>query len=60
MKNERVSSKFVDTGDLKQCKVLCSSDASYRNLPDEGSQGGYIIFLYNQQDTVANPLRMQE
>ena len=52
LKNEGGSLKFVDLGDLKQCKVLCFSDASYRNLPDKGSQGGYIIFLCNQQDTV--------
>ena len=50
--------KFVDLGDLKQCKVLCFSDASYRNLPDEGSQGSYIIFLCNQQDTVV-PIQLQ-
>ena len=48
LKNERVSLKFVDLGDLKQCQVLCFSDASYRNLPDEGSQGDYIIFLWFQ------------
>ena len=52
--------KFVDLGDLKQCKVLCFSDASHRNLPDEGSQGGYmyIIFLCDQQDIVV-PIQWQ-
>ena len=45
LKNDRVILKFVDLGDLKQCKVFCFGDASYRNLPDEGSQGSYIIFL---------------
>ena len=58
LKNDRVVLKFVDLGDLKQCKFLCFSDASYRNLPDEGSQGGYVIFLCNQQDIVV-PIQWQ-
>ena len=30
---------------LDDLKILCFSDASYANLPKEGSQGGNIIFL---------------
>ena len=45
LKNDRVILKFVDLGDLKQCNVLCFSDASYRNLPDEGSQGAISYFF---------------
>ena len=58
LKNETVSLKFVDLDDLKKWKVLCFSDASYRNSPDEGSQGGCIIFICNQQDTVV-PVQWQ-
>ena len=30
---------------MRDCKLECYSDAAFANLPDEGSQGGYVIFL---------------
>ena len=30
---------------LEECKLLCYTDASWANLPDEGSQGGMVILL---------------
>ena len=41
----RVSLNSVDFGNLKQCKLFCFSDASYRNLPDERSQGAISYFF---------------
>ena len=33
--------------------LLAYSDASYANLPDGGSQGGYIVFLADKQQNVS-------
>lgn len=36
---------FQPLDDIKQCFFECYTDASFGNLSDGGSQGGYIIFL---------------
>ena len=33
---------------LQSLHLLLYSDASFNNLPDGGSQGGYIVFLCNK------------
>ena len=33
---------------LEDCSLLCYSDASWANLPDEGSQGGMVILLVDK------------
>ena len=58
LQNEEFDLKFVDLGDLRKCKFLVFSDASYRNLLDGGSQGGYIIFLANNDNKVI-PIQWQ-
>ena len=42
--------------DLCSLKLHVYSDASYGNLPNNGSQCGYIIFLTDEHDNVFNPL----
>ena len=47
--------KFPKLGSLRKCKLVCFTDAALYNLPDKGSQIGYIIFLVNDEGK-ANPL----
>ena len=58
LKSETVHLKFIDLGDLQRCKIFNFSDASYRNLKGEGSQGGFIIFICNQYNQVV-PIQWQ-
>ena len=46
--SDRVSIKFPML-DLSSCSVVIYSDASYGNLPDGSSQGGYIVFLCDEK-----------
>ena len=47
LKAEKVSLKFSDMGNLTPIKLVSFSDASFCNLSEQSSQGGYIIFLRN-------------
>ena len=38
--------------DLKSLSITVFADASFNNLPNGGSQGGYIIFLNNKYNSV--------
>ena len=58
LKYEDVTLKFKNLGKLSECKVLCYSDASFRNLNEEGSQGGFILFICNKNDEVI-PIQWQ-
>ena len=54
MKNAQVKSvifTFPCMENLMQCKLVVYSDASYNNLENGGSQGGFCIFL---QDSYGN------
>ena len=42
--------KFNNIGNLKQGEIICFTDASFRNLKGEGSQGGHIIFLKGNEN----------
>ena len=44
-KAKEVNIKFNNIGNLKEGEIVCFTDASFRNLKGEGSQGGHIIFL---------------
>lgn len=44
-KKEKSQVDIPDLGDLSHLKIVAYSDASFANLTDGGSQGGYIIFL---------------
>ena len=50
LKCDDVSLKFPNLGDLKRCKIMSFNDASYCNLPEEGSQGGFIIFYATRME----------
>lgn len=45
IKSENVNLKFQHLGKSDSLKLLVFSDASLGNLPDGGSQGGYLVFL---------------
>lgn len=45
LKSHELSLFFPSLLDLKTCELVAFCDASFANLPDRGSQGGYIIFL---------------
>ena len=49
---------YSPLGDPKAWKITCFSDASWGNLPDGGSQGGYLIFLVGEGG-VANLISWQ-
>ena len=39
-----------DLGNLEQLKIVAYSDASFGNLTDRSSQGGYILFWVRNND----------
>ena len=49
-KAKRYPSKIVipDLGNLEKCKMLVYCDASFANLSNGGSQGGYVVFLVGE------------
>ena len=44
-KANEVNINFNNIGELHKGEIMCYTDASFRNLKGESSQGGYIIFL---------------
>lgn len=48
LKRSDLTMAFSGLSDLKTATIECFSDASFGNLPNGGSQGGYIIFLADQ------------
>ena len=48
VKNQEVTLKFSKLIDLSTLAVECYSDASFGNLMNGGSQGGYVIFITDQ------------
>ena len=48
-KKEKSQIDIPDLGNLEQLNIACS-DASFGNLTDVGSQGGYILFLVGNND----------
>lgn len=49
---------FPTSLDLGSCRIVCFTDASFANLPDRGSQGGYIMFIVDMEGIYA-PLAWQ-
>ena len=41
---------FPHMSDVSECFLECYSDSSFANLPDGGSQGGYVIFLVDRNE----------
>ena len=48
-KSQKLSLKFQPLNSENKCHLLVFSDAALGNLPDGGSQGGYIIFLAEKE-----------
>ena len=53
LKADDVEIKIPNLSDMKNVRLICFSDASFANLPNSGSQGGYIIFLVGDNDKCA-------
>ena len=49
-KKEKSRIDIPDLGNLEQLKIVANSDASFGNLTDGGSQGGYLLFLVRNND----------
>ena len=45
VKSEKVVLRLTDIGGIKKAKIVAYSDASFANLLEGKSQGGYIFFL---------------
>jgi hypothetical protein len=45
VKSEVVTLCYPVLENIKECSIECYSDASFGNLCDGGSQGGYIVFI---------------
>ena len=43
---------------ISGCRIVTFCDASFKNLPDEGSQGGFIIFLCDKEGN-SSPIHWQ-
>ena len=46
-KNNELPIKYHNLGSKDNLHLVAYADASFTNLPDQGSQSGYIIFLAN-------------
>lgn len=52
-KQENVSVKFPNLSDPNKWIVTVYCDASYANLPDGSSQGGFIVFITSSEEKAA-------
>ena len=43
-----VQINFQKLSSIEECKIVVFSDASFKNLPGGGSQGGYLLFLVDK------------
>ena len=59
LKNTSVHLYFPRLRSLRKCTIKCFTDASFRNLPNEGSQAGFIIFLHTTDDNKRCPIYWQ-
>ena len=56
LKSSHVNIFFPKFESLNHCTIKCFTDASFRNLPQEGSQAGYIIFIENDGEKCKSPV----
>ena len=59
LKNTEVNLYFPRIGSLEKCTIKCYTDASFRNLTQEGSQAGFIIFIENDDEKMGCPIYWQ-
>ena len=48
VKSVDVCLNYPSSLDINSCTIVCFKDSSFANLPDGGSQGGYIILLIDK------------
>lgn len=48
VKHQAVKIVFPKMKNIENCQLVCYSDASWANLPSEGSQGGMLIMLRDE------------
>ena len=53
LKAEQITLQFPNLGSIEECMVVCYSDASFANLRNASSQGGYM-FLYKDEKKFAS------
>ena len=53
LKSKKALLQFPNLGNIEQCSILCFSDATFANLRNALSQGGFIIFLINNSNRYA-------
>ena len=58
LKNTKIILKFPSLRDIKKSKIVVYSDASFKNLPDCGSQGAHIILWCDSENRSA-PIQWQ-
>ena len=54
-KNENILLRFGLPGPIENFKIVCYDDSSLGNLNDEGSRGGFIIYLVGENN-VSSPI----
>lgn len=59
IKSKSVNLYFPKTGTPKNCIIKCFTDASFRNLAQEGSQAGFIIFIDHEEEQKRCPIHWQ-
>ena len=58
LKNSKIHMKFPSLKDIENSKIVVYSDASFKNLPDCGSQGAHIILWCDSENRSA-PIQWQ-
>ena len=53
LKSKKVEIKFPKLTNLNRLRIVCFSDATHASLPDGGSQGGFIVFIQDQNKNIA-------
>ena len=53
LRNEEIKLLFPSIGNIKKAMLCAYSDASFNNLPNGGSQGGFIIFMVSENGKYA-------
>ena len=48
VKHQCVKVAFPSMRKIEECHLLCYADASFANLPGEGSQGGMLVLLRDE------------
>ena len=53
LKLVQIALQFSNLGSIEECMVVCYRDVSFANVKNASSQGGYIMFLYKDEEKFA-------